>query len=44
LIYQGRMGRLLLKRDTALLGIEMVNEEEALIKIAKKSGSEVINL
>ena len=41
LVYQGPVGQLLLQHDAKLLNIEMISEEEALKKIAKKAGGEV---
>ena len=43
LVYQGPIGKLLLKHDAKLLNIEMISEEEALRQLVKKAGSEVKN-
>lgn len=43
LVYQGHVGKLLLQHDAKLLGVELVSEEEALKKIARKAGSAVQN-
>lgn len=42
IVYQSRMGSLLLRRDAQLLGIDLVNEEDAMKALARKSESKEI--
>ncbi len=41
LVYQGHVGRLLLKHDAELLGIQLISDEQALKQIASKAGMDV---
>ena len=42
IVYQSRMGSLLLRRDAQLLGIDLVDEEDAMKALARKSESKEI--
>ena len=44
LVYQGKIGKLLLQHDAKLLQISLIDEEESLRKIAKKGGQNVQKL
>jgi len=40
LVYQGRWGRALLRRDAELLGLTLASEDEVLLELATKAGAE----
>ena len=39
LVYQGSLGQELLRRDSELLGLELISQEERLLDLARKSGA-----
>ena len=41
LVYQGSVGQALLRRDANLINVELITEEESLLRIAKKAGAGV---
>ena len=41
LVYQGPIGQALLRRDANLINVELISEEESLLRLAKKAGDNV---